>query len=281
MQKVKLGEGSFGTVWRGVDKATDEPVAIKQLKLNQHQSSKNYEHEVSIMRRVSHPNVLRVRDAYQEQGAVFLVLDYMDGGDLGDKMVESSSNAKSMAACWMTQVCAAIQAMHTAGLIHRDVKPDNFMISNGILKLSDFGLAMALPREGRISQKCGTPAFMAPEQHELPHQRGYGPPVDAWAAGVILYMLLNGGQHPFLQGNQMNMDNLLNGRVPKKGKISCLSPVGGGKGTKEGEGLVTSLLMRDENKRLKPAEALKHPFLAAEAHRMQRMMPARPMALKQ
>jgi len=269
MQKVKLGEGAFGTVWRGVDKSNDEPVAIKQLNIyhEQGRSVKNYEHEVSIMRMINHPNVLRVRDAYQEQRSVLLVLDYMDGGDLGDKMKESALQAKEMAAYWMYQVCAAIQAMHTAGLIHRDVKPDNFMIANGILKLSDFGLAMAVPQNGRMGQKCGTPAFMAPEQHELPHQRGYGPPVDAWAAGVILYMLLNGGQHPFLQGNQMNMDNLLNGRVPKKGKISCLSPVGGGKGTKEGEGLVTSLLMRDENKRLKPSEALKHPFLSGQAHK--------------
>jgi len=225
---------------------------------------------------VNHPNVLRVRDAYQEQGSVLLVLDYMDGGDLGDKINESSQQAKAMAAYWMYQVCAAIQAMHSAGLIHRDVKPDNFMISNGILKLSDFGLAMALPPGGgRMNQKCGTPAFMAPEQHELPHQRGYGPAVDAWAAGVILYMLLNGGNHPFFQGNQFNMDALLNGRVPKKSKIACLAP---GKGSSQGDGLVAALLTRDENKRLKPAEALKHSFLSGQAQQMPRRIQAGPNA---
>merc|ERR1711971_1452443 len=79
------------------------------------------------------------------------------------------------------------------------------MISHGVLKLADFGMAAVLPREGALTQKCGTPAFMAPEQHNLANSGGYGMAVDMWAAGVILYMMLNGGRHPFLKGQQMDM----------------------------------------------------------------------------
>jgi serine/threonine protein kinase len=199
VQKVKLGEGAFGTVWRGVEKKTDETVAIKQLKkqgANGGRNRQDYEHEVSIMKRVKHENVLQFRAAFEDQRGIWLVLDYCDGGDLGDQ-IASRQMSTSAAASWMAQVCAAIGAMHSAGVVHRDVKPDNFMISNGVLKLADFGLADVLPNEGKLTQRCGTPAFMAPEQHDLINSGGYGMAVDMWAAGVILHMMLNGGRHPF------------------------------------------------------------------------------------
>jgi len=269
VQKVKLGEGAFGTVWRGVDKKTDEMVAIKQLKTNggAGRSRKDYEHEVSIMRQVNHENVLSLRGAFEERGSVWLVLDYMDGGDLGDKIKECPQ--KSVAAGWMAQVCSAIGAMHAAGIVHRDVKPDNFMISNGkTLKLADFGLALALknPHE-QLMAKCGTPAFMAPEQHALPNSNGYGKPADMWAAGIILYMLLHGGQHPFLSGGQMHMDSLMKGRLPKKASLTgCLlsDKVGGGKANDLQASLVNSVAER----RLTAAQALRHPFLAPHARRI-------------
>jgi len=265
LQKVKLGEGAFGTVWRGVDKRTEELVAVKALKKghNAGRSRKDYEHEVSIMKQVKHTNVLGLRDVFEDTKNVYLVIDYCDGGDLGDKMAECTQ--KSVAASWMAQVCAAIGAMHYAGIVHRDVKPDNFMISNGCLKLADFGLATMLPeKEGLLKAKCGTPAFMAPEQHELPNSRGYGKAADMWAAGVILFMLLHGGQHPFLSGNQMNMQALLSGKFPKNGgsKLACLMP--GKSGASNGMELVAALLFREDYKRLSAVQALQHPFLSAQ-----------------
>jgi len=114
------------------------------------------------------------------------------------------------AAAWVQQMCSAIAFLHTTKRIcHRDIKPDNFMVSEGpsagkdgsggVLKLADFGLAVFLPPGQVLSEKCGTPAFMSPEQHLLPKRsRGYGFPVDVWAAGISMYQMMCGGRHPFL-----------------------------------------------------------------------------------
>merc|ERR1719221_2604982 len=93
--------------------------------------------------------------------------------------------------------------MHVKSICHRDVKPDNFMVSSSsTLKLSDFGLAVCLPAGKWLVDKCGTPAFMSPEQHALPkHSRGYSLAVDMWAAGVSMYMLMCEGRHPFFDGS--------------------------------------------------------------------------------
>jgi len=268
VQKVKLGEGAFGTVWRGVEKKTDEHVAIKQLKtqsLGAGRSRQDYEHEVSIMKSVSHVNVLRMHAAFEEQGSIWIVLDYADGGDLGDTL-KCAQMPKAAIAGWMAQVCAAIGAMHNAGIVHRDVKPDNFMICKGVLKLADFGLAQILPRGGFVA-KCGTPAFMAPEQHGLPATGSYGKAVDMWAAGVILYMFLHGGQHPWLKGQQMNMDAFMQGKLPKTGgQMARLIPGTSGSSTDAKE-LLKALLTAVPNKRPQAHEALSHPFLRAQARR--------------
>lgn len=267
VQKVKLGEGAFGTVWRGVEKKTNEQVAIKQLNLRSvgaGRSRKDYEHEVSIMRSVNHVNVLQMRAAFEEQGSIWIVLDYADGGDLGDKL--KLTTPKAAVAGWMAQVCAAIGAMHKAGIVHRDVKPDNFMICQGVLKLADFGLAQFLPQGGFVA-KCGTPAFMAPEQHGLPATGSYGMAVDMWAAGIILYMFLHGGQHPFLKGQQMHMDALMQGKLPKSGsQMACLIPGTSGS-SMDAKGLLKALLTADPTKRPLAHEALSHPFLSAQARK--------------
>jgi len=173
----------------------------------------------------------------------------------------------SAAAFWMAQMCAAIGAMHAAGVVHRDVKPDNFMLSNGVLKLADFGLSAVLPREGMLSQKCGTPAFMAPEQHDLVNSGGYGMAVDMWAAGVILYMMLNGGRHPFLKGQRMDMEALAQGKLPKASgsKLACLVP--GKSGSAFSDELLKALIFVDPRRRFNARDALNHPFLVSEARK--------------
>lgn len=119
---------------------------------------------------------------------------------------------------WARQICGAIRALHSKNICHRDVKPDNFMVSGAdpsLLKLSDFGLATFLQDGQRLKQKCGTPAFMAPELHNLPDKSsGYRFEVDMWAVGVVLCCLVNGGRHPFVDHiGRLNMRSLLNGSV--------------------------------------------------------------------
>jgi len=205
LQKVKLGQGSFGTVWRAVDRQSGSTVAIKQLDKaslpRRGVTRQDIEREISMMKAVSHENVTQLFDHFEDATSIYLALEYCDGGDFGDKVKEKGMGVEEPeVAEWCRQMCASIQAMHAKGICHRDVKPDNFMVAgNSTLKLSDFGLAIYLPRGKLLQEKCGTPAFMAPEQHYLPKRSpGYSFPVDIWAAGVAMFMMMFGGRHPFL-----------------------------------------------------------------------------------
>jgi len=121
---------------------------------------------------------------------------------------------------WTHQMLSAIAFLHQKQVCHRDVKPDNFLVaqpSSGppSLKLADMGLAVQCPPGSLLSDKCGTPAFMAPEQHLIPQRsKGYGLQVDVWAVGVSMYMLMFGGRHPFLNARgALNKANMLEGTL--------------------------------------------------------------------
>lgn len=214
VQKVKLGSGSFGIVWRAVDKKTDVVVAMKQVNKVQMKARgidrADIEREIEMMKRCRHKNVIELLDVFEDETNISLALEYCDGGDFGDKVKEKAQTLQeSEAAEWMRQICAAVEALHSKSVCHRDIKPDNFMVAGGQLRLADFGLAVTppdgpdgRPAAGLITQKCGTPAFMAPEQHRLPSMSpGYSYPVDMWAAGLTMYMLICGGKHPFINSN--------------------------------------------------------------------------------
>jgi len=207
LQKVKLGQGSFGVVWKGVVKETSMPVAVKQMDKVQLPrrgvKREDIEREVSVMKVVEHVNILRLYDFCEDSQYISFVLEYCDGGDFGDKVKERGSSVTEEEACkWMKQILAAIQALHSKDVCHRDIKPDNFMVSktarDGIIKLADFGLATILPKGKLLTEKCGTPAFMAPEQMNSGKSRGYNHSVDVWAAGITMFMLMSGGKHPFV-----------------------------------------------------------------------------------
>mmetsp|Transcript_42830 Transcript_42830/g.118380 ORF Transcript_42830/g.118380 Transcript_42830/m.118380 type:complete len:596 (-) Transcript_42830:84-1871(-) len=223
LQKVKLGQGSFGTVWRAVDRRTNDVVAVKQLDKaampRRGVRKEDIEREIAIMRDVSDDNVTRLLDSFEDHRAIYLALEYCDGGDFGDKVKEVGNTLQEPeAADWVRQICSAIHALHRKAICHRDIKPDNFMVHGGILKLADFGLALHLPKGKLLTEKCGTPAFMSPEQHKLPrHSRGYGHACDVWAAGISMYMLMLGGRHPFLSdrgvGKELDEQRLLQGQL--------------------------------------------------------------------
>lgn len=204
LQKVKLGQGSFGTVWRGVEKTTGTAVAVKQMDKAQLPrrgvKREDIEREVSVMKVVEHDNILRLFDFCEDSQHISFVLEYCDGGDFGDKVKErGTSLTEGEASRWMKQILLAIQALHIKEVCHRDIKPDNFMVSkSNTIKLADFGLATMLQKGKLLTEKCGTPAFMAPEQMNIGKSRGYNHSVDVWAAGITMFMLMSGGKHPFV-----------------------------------------------------------------------------------
>lgn len=268
LQKVKLGQGSFGTVWRGVNKSSGEVVAVKQMDKMQLPrrgvKRADIEREVSVMQAMSHCNILRLLDFYEDNTHISFVLEYCDGGDFGDKVKERASNlTEPEAAEWMRQMCDAILHMHNKEYCHRDIKPDNFMITlQNQLKLADFGLAITCARGKLLTEKCGTPAFMAPEQHQLPGKsRGYGFPADMWAAGITMFMLMAGGRHPFVDGrNQLDTARLQQGALDFSGGIFGFA-MSRSRFSESARELCRRMVEPSQSKRITAQDALKDEWL--------------------
>lgn len=268
LQKVKLGQGSFGVVLRGVNKATGEVVAVKQMDTvmlpRRGVQRADIEREVAVMKALNHPHCLRLLDSYEDDWKISFVLEYCDGGDFGDKVQErSSSLTEPEAADWTRQILDAINYMHNKEFCHRDIKPDNFMINlNNQLKLADFGLAISCPRGKLLTEKCGTPAFMAPEQHALGGKsRGYSLPADIWAVGVTMFMLMSGGRHPFVDSrNQLDNEKMTKGVLDFSGGIFGLV-VSRSRFSDAARELCKKMVEPSQSKRLTSGDAIKDGWL--------------------
>lgn len=213
LQKIQLYQDSSSAVWRAVDRKKefgdqDNQVAIKRIGKIQ---GAHIQHELSLLHSCKHENIIKAYDKYEDSDKIYLVLEYCGDGDFADKVKERGADVtEGEAASWTRQIIAAVEALHMKNICHRNIKPENFLLAKGILKLSDFKYAVSLPAGNTLSEKCGAPEFMAPEQHS---SRGYGLPVDVWAAGVVMYMVLCGGKHPFIHHNSLDKTRLLKGEL--------------------------------------------------------------------
>mmetsp|Transcript_90752 Transcript_90752/g.252431 ORF Transcript_90752/g.252431 Transcript_90752/m.252431 type:complete len:344 (-) Transcript_90752:169-1200(-) len=275
-QKVKLGEGSFGTVWRAVDRLSGNTVAVKQLDKasmpHRGVTPQNVEKEISLMRQCRHENIIQLFDTFEDNKSIYLALEYCDGGDFGDKLREQGlSISEREAASWMRQICNAVCVLHTQKICHRDIKPENFMVhGKTVLKLADFGLATTIPTGRSLQVVCGTPAFNAPEQRGAGRRGvGYGLPVDMWAVGVSMYMVMFGGKHPFIDDHRRLDDSLLvAGKLDFRDRSSATGFLGlegpGGSGlrfSEEARQLCRRMVDPDPDRRILAAEAVYEPWL--------------------
>ncbi|KAK3136374.1 hypothetical protein QOZ80_5BG0433000 [Eleusine coracana subsp. coracana] len=192
----ELGRGEFGVTRRCTDTATGELLACKSISKRRLRSSVDIEdlqREVAIMRSMpAHPNVVRLREAFEDNEAVHLVMEVCEGGELFDRIVSRGHYTERAAAAVMRTIVEVVQHCHKNGVMHRDLKPENFLYANtsenSPLKVIDFGLSVCFQPGDRFSEIVGSPYYMAPEVLK----RNYGQEIDIWSAGVILYILLCG-----------------------------------------------------------------------------------------
>lgn len=201
-----VGAGSYGSVYRAGDNELEEIVAVKVLRherLSQPGALARFRKEVRLARRVAHPNVARTFDIGRHQGDPFLTMEYIDGQPL-TRFCPLGARVGDLLPIRLvlliaSQICSGLSALHGAGIIHKDLKPDNVLITDdGRVTITDFGIASALSEpecENTVAAPIsGTPAYMAPEQ-----VRGYGridTRADLYAVGVILFQMFT-GQLPF------------------------------------------------------------------------------------
>lgn len=202
-----LGRGCFGTVLlvraRAADCVTSDAAPSFAAKVVVPDDATDALREASLLRAISHPNIVTLVDVYASASTVFVVMGAELGGDLQKRAEESPGGVLSEAAVRtpMAAVLAALRHLHVRhGIVHRDVKASNVLLAaDGVTaKLADFGLAARLPTRGRLTTVCGTHDFLAPEMILTGHGEsdGYGTSVDCWAVGLMLHGLL-WGKNPF------------------------------------------------------------------------------------
>lgn len=210
-----LGRGSFAKVYHGRSIKDNQAVAIKVIDKTRTDPSMEPRivKEVEAMRRLDHPNVLRIHEVMATKTKIYLVMELAKGGDLFGKLARRPNHrfSEPIARRYFHQLVAALHYCHRNNVAHRDVKPQNLLLDDeGNIKLSDFGLsAVGEPQQGEgqtvlLKTACGTPAFAAPEIVGRSRAGYDGSKADAWSCGVILFVLLS-GYLPFDDSNLVVM----------------------------------------------------------------------------
>ncbi|XP_054799000.1 CBL-interacting serine/threonine-protein kinase 8-like isoform X7 [Prosopis cineraria] len=190
-----IGEGTFAKVKFAQNTESGESVAMKVLDRStiiEHKMVDQIKREISIMKLVRHPNVVRLHEVLASRTKIYIILEFITGGELFDKIVHHGRISEAESRRYFQQLVDGVDFCHSMGVYHRDLKPENLLLdSQGNMKISDFGLS-ALPEQGVsiLRTTCGTPNYVAPEV--LSHKGYDGAMADVWSCGVILYVLLAG-----------------------------------------------------------------------------------------
>ena len=191
-----LGEGIFGVVKLGLYKKTKERVAIKIIKKASAKPTdiELVRTEIDIMKLCHHPNIVRLLDHFENAEYIFIVMEYIPGGDLATYMIQHKQTmTEQHASRLIYQIALGIKYLHQYGIVHRDLKPENIMLTdaseNGKVKIMDFGLSKIMGSKEKSVDGFGTLTFVAPE---VLVRTPYNKEIDIWSLGVILYLMLSG-----------------------------------------------------------------------------------------
>ncbi|KAF0909160.1 hypothetical protein E2562_032209, partial [Oryza meyeriana var. granulata] len=204
-----LGEGTFAKVKFARNVDTGENVAIKILdkeKVLKHKMIAQIKREISTMKLIRHPNVIRMYEVMASKTKIYIVMELVTGGELFDKIASHGRLKEDDARKYFQQLINAVDYCHSRGVYHRDLKPENLLLdASGTLKVSDFGLSalsQQVREDGLLHTTCGTPNYVAPE---VINNKGYdGAKADLWSCGVILFVLM-AGYLPFEDSNLMSL----------------------------------------------------------------------------
>ncbi|XP_016295372.1 serine/threonine-protein kinase Chk2-like [Sinocyclocheilus anshuiensis] len=259
----KIATGVCGEVKLAIEKETCKKVALKTI--NKHDfpsigtATRNAEREIEILKKIDHPCLIKTEDFYQTEDSYYIVLEYVEGGELFGRIKAKKQLEEEIAKLYFYQMLRAVEYLHNNGIIHRDLKPENVLLASHddicLIKITDFNQSKILEESSLMKTLCGTPTYLAPEVFTHAATVGYTKAVDYWSLGVLLFICL-GGYPPFnSECSTMSVrEQIINGHyrfIPSQWK----------KVSNEAKDLIKKLLVVDPEKRLSVEAALTHPWL--------------------
>lgn len=253
----RIGSGAFSEVWLGRHRVRGTEVAVKEIVMERmgKKLQESLLSEVFFLRTINHPNIIALHDFIQASGRIYLILENCRGGDLSKHIQRHGRVPEATAKHFMQQLAAGLQVLRENNVVHRDLKPQNLLLStsddNAVLKIADFGFARSLQSRDLAETLCGSPLYMAPEV--MQYQK-YDAKADLWSVGVILYQLVtgktpfDGNSHPQLLQN-IGKANVLHLLSDNNLSHDCID-------------LCQKLLRRNPVERLTFEEFFNHQFLS-------------------
>ncbi|XP_061002290.1 myosin light chain kinase family member 4 [Dama dama] len=251
-----LGGGRFGQVHKCEEKATGLKLAAKIIKTRGVKDKDDVRNEISVMNQLDHVNLIQLYDAFESKNDIVLVMEYVDGGELFDRIIDDNCSLTEFdTILFIRQICEGIRHMHQMYILHLDLKPENILCVNRDtkqIKIIDFGLARRYKPREKLKVNFGTPEFLAPE---VVNYDFVSFPTDMWSVGVITYMLLS-GLSPFLGDDDAEtLNNILACRWDLEDQeFQDVS--------EEAREFISKLLIKEKSWRISASEALKHPWLS-------------------
>ncbi|NXN07404.1 NEK1 kinase, partial [Indicator maculatus] len=203
----KIGEGSFGKAILVKAKENGQQYVIKEINISKMSNKEREEsrREVAVLANMKHPNIVLYRESFEENGCLYIVMDYCEGGDLFKKINAQKGILfpEDQILDWFVQICLALKHIHDRKILHRDIKSQNiFLTKDGTIQLGDFGIARVLNSTAELARTCiGTPYYLSPE---ICQNKPYNNKSDIWALGCVLYEMCT-LKHAFEAGNMKNL----------------------------------------------------------------------------
>ena len=263
---ITLGRGACGEVRLAFRLTNGERFALKIIEIKRFQrdnsAMKSALAELKILQKLDHPGIIQIFDCFQTETHFFILLEYLAGGELFDKIIQIGKFKEKDAKFTFYQILLEMKYLHSRGITHRDLKPENILLvsneNDSIVKITDFGLSRVVGEGSLMKTLCGTPSYLAPEVILSAEVKGYGPKCDCWSLGVILFIILS-GYPPFSSDIKEHTltDQITNGiySFPNEYWSEVSS---------EAKNLIKSFLIVNPENRISIEDAIAHPWLQDE-----------------
>ncbi|KAM6057605.1 myosin light chain kinase 3 isoform 2-T2 [Chlamydotis macqueenii] len=250
-----LGGGRFGQVHKCTEVSTGLSLAAKIIKVKGAKEREEVKNEINVMNQLNHVNLIQLYDAFEAKNNITLIMEYLDGGELFDRITDENYNLTELDAILFTrQICEGVHYLHQHYILHLDLKPENILCVNHTgnqIKIIDFGLARRYKPREKLKVNFGTPEFLAPE---VVNYDFVSFPTDMWSVGVITYMLLS-GLSPFLGETDAETMNYV---------VNCnwdFDAEAFEQLSEEAKDFISRLLVKEKSCRMSATQCLKHEWL--------------------